>query len=141
MSWRYGFARFLPQFVIVNHKRFRVLANNFQFCEYDISLNNNGSWLTVPILRNEVRMGCTCALCRRLVVGNQTHLVCSLNPILTMRFAISLKRSADPNGGREWQLTHSSSVNFASGPLLDTWVSGIHENIEMDPIDPPNDRP
>ena len=57
-----------------------------------------------------------------------------------MRFAVSLKRSADPEGGQEWELSHFSSVNFASASPPDMQVSAIRENIEMDFIDTPNNR-
>ena len=57
-----------------------------------------------------------------------------------MRFAISLKRSADPDGGQEWQLTHFSSVGFGGGTGPDVQVSPIRDNIEMDAIDPPNEQ-
>jgi len=60
-----------------------------------------------------------------------------LNPILTMRFAVSLKRSADPDGRQEWQLMHFSSANFASS-LSDTQVSTptVQEDVEMELVDP-----
>jgi len=58
-----------------------------------------------------------------------------LNPILTMRFALSLRRSADLGGGREWPSTHFA--NLASGPSR---VSAVYENIEMNPVDPPDDQ-
>jgi len=51
-----------------------------------------------------------------------------------MRFAVSLKRSADPDGGQEWQLKHFSSANFGTGPLSGVQVSGVFESIEMDPV-------
>ena len=57
-----------------------------------------------------------------------------------MRFAVSLKRSADPEGRQEWQVSHFSSVNFAGGSSPDTQMSVTRENIEMDFIDPPNAR-
>ncbi|KAF9646554.1 hypothetical protein BDM02DRAFT_3118500, partial [Thelephora ganbajun] len=56
------------------------------------------------------------------------------NPILTLRFAVSLKRSADPEGGQEWQLKHFTSINFADVPLPDTQVSDVCDDIEMDPV-------
>lgn len=57
-----------------------------------------------------------------------------------MRFAISLKQSADPDGEQEWQLKHFSSVKFARGPSLDTRVSVVRESIEMDLVDAPSDQ-
>ena len=54
-----------------------------------------------------------------------------------MRFAVSLKRSADPGGGQEWQLTHFSSVNFGDGPSPGARLSVLREDIEMDPVEPP----
>ena len=57
-----------------------------------------------------------------------------------MRFAVSLKRSADPDGGQEWGLTHLSSINFAGDPSADTQASTVYENVEMDPLGPPNDK-
>jgi len=59
-----------------------------------------------------------------------------INPILTMRFAVSLKRSADPNSEREWQLMHFSAINFVSAPPRAT--NAHPEDIEMDPVDPVN---
>jgi hypothetical protein len=70
-----------------------------------------------------------------LVTNSQAHLICSLNPVLTMRFALSLKRSADPGGGEEWQLKHFSTVKFASGPSPDTQVSAVGDDIEMDHVE------
>jgi len=55
-----------------------------------------------------------------------------LNPILTMRFALSLKRSADPEGGQEWRLKHFTSADFI--PPTDTQMSTISEDIEMGPV-------
>lgn len=57
-----------------------------------------------------------------------------------MRFAISLRRSADPDGEEEWQLKHFSSINFASGPSFGAQVSTIRENIEMGLVDSPDDQ-
>lgn len=54
-----------------------------------------------------------------------------INPILTMRFAVSLKKSADPTSQREWQVMHFSAINFVSGPP--PAAMGAHpEDIEMD---------
>ena len=35
---------------------------------------------------------------------------------MTLRFVLSLKKSADPEGGQEWQLSHFSTIEFANGP-------------------------
>ena len=131
---------FLLHFLIANHKRSRVPVSNFRFCENAFDLNVNGSQLIVSTLSNEAHMDCTCTLCRSLVTGNSTHLISSLNPVLSMRFAVSLKRSADPEGGQEWELSHFSSVNFASQTPPDMQASSVRENIEMDFIDTPNNR-
>ena len=58
-----------------------------------------------------------------------------------MRFVVSLKRAADPDGGQEWQLEHFSSINFYSNPSSGTRAAAVCENIEMDPAYPPNNRP
>lgn len=63
-----------------------------------------------------------------------------LNPVLTMRFAISLKRSADPEGGEEWQVKHFSTARFASRHLSDSEVSDNHIDIEMDIPDALDDK-
>ena len=57
-----------------------------------------------------------------------------------MRFAVSLKRSADPDGGQEWQLKHFSSVNFASRLSPDLQMSTVRDDIEMEPLDSPDDQ-
>ena len=77
-----------------------------------------------------------CLLCRSLFTNSGANAISSINPILTMRFAVSLKRSADPKSRREWQLMHFSTINFVSGPPP---VTGAHpEDIEMDPASPVN---
>ena len=53
-----------------------------------------------------------------------------------MRFVVSLKRSADPEGGQMWQLKHFSSVKFASDLFPGTQLSTDCENIEMGPFGP-----
>ena len=77
-------------------------------------------------------------LCADLFTSSETHPICSLNPILTMRFVVSLKRSADPACEHEWQLKHFSSVHFGSGASSDTRISFDDEGIEMDPAGSPN---
>ena len=57
-----------------------------------------------------------------------------------MRFALSLKRSADPDGGEEWQLKHFSSAKFASDPSPGTQMSAAHDDIGIDSLDPSNGR-
>ena len=64
----------------------------------------------------------------------------SLNPVLTMRFAVSLKRSADPGGRQEWQLRHFSSISFAASPLHAAQTSTPCEDIEIDQIPPRNNQ-
>ena len=53
---------------------------------------------------------------------------------MTPRFAVSLRRSADPDGGERWQLKDSSPVNFAGGTLADAQACAVGENIEIDPL-------
>jgi len=53
-----------------------------------------------------------------------------VTPVLTMRFAVSLKRSADPEAGQGWQVAHFSTANFANSSPA-TRVSGIRDNIEL----------
>jgi len=48
-----------------------------------------------------------------------------------MRFAVSLKRSADPEVGQKWRLEHFSSANFAGIPSSSTRVSTVRDNIEF----------
>ena len=56
-----------------------------------------------------------------------------------MKFAISLRRSADPSGEDEWRLKHFSSVDF--GDLSSsTQASVIQEHVEMSPLGCPNDK-
>ena len=51
-----------------------------------------------------------------------------------MRFAVSLKRSADPKGGQEWQLSHFTSINFGRQ------TSTVRENVEMGLVDSLDDQ-
>jgi len=140
-SWRYIYPSQLPYFAIIDGRCFREPFNNFLFCEYAKSSIPATHKLIVPVSPNEARMEGTICLYRSLVTSSSTHLFCSLNPVLAMRFAISLRRSADQDSWREGNSTNPSSVKFA-GPLPGTEVSAIGENIEMDPIDikPPNDQ-
>ena len=46
-----------------------------------------------------------------------------------MRFALSLKRSADL--GREWRLTQLSSIGFFSGPSSDSQIQTVCEGTEV----------
>ena len=57
-----------------------------------------------------------------------------------MRFAVSLKRSADPEGEEEWQVKHFSTARFASRHLSDSEVSDDHVDIEMDIPDTLDDQ-
>lgn len=47
---------------------------------------------------------------------------------------ILLKKSADPEGGEQWQLKHFTTIEFASP---DTQYSLVCETTEMDPVDGP----
>ena len=64
----------------------------------------------------------------------------SLSPVLTLRFAISLKKSADPEGGEKWELKHFSRVDFARGSPPDTQYSAAYDTIEMDFVGDPHGR-
>ena len=65
----------------------------------------------------------------------------SFNPILTLRFAISLRKSADPEGSRKWQLTHFNTPHFAAAPPSDIQVTVVRDSgIEMGLVDPSCDR-
>ena len=57
-----------------------------------------------------------------------------------MRFAVSLKRSADPEAGQEWRVAHFSSANFAGGSSSVTQVSAVRDNIEMGLVNFPSGR-
>ena len=67
-------------------------------------------------------------------------LLSSLNPVLTLRFAISLKQATDPEGEQEWRLTHFSSLHFAGSPTPEAERSGVWENAEMVPVNCSRDR-
>ena len=67
------------------------------------------------------------------VASDWIHLLHSANPILTMRFALQLKRSAD-SGVQEWQATQVNSANISTGPLSVVHVSVAREGIEMGPV-------
>jgi len=101
------------------------------------NLNDNGSELTVSVSR-----GLQCIhivrfpLCVDPLFTTSLHSH-SLNPLLTLRFAVSLKRSADSDGGQKWQLKHFSTIDIsASYPSPDAQVSSVHEDIELDLLDP-----
>ena len=64
--------------------------------------------------------------------SSQTHQDCSVSPILTMRFALSLRRCVDYGDGQEWQSKHLPSINLG-GPPRNVGVPVVYENIEMDP--------
>ena len=95
---------------------------------YHIQLS---SQLTISNSCNEVLTDCVSTLLRFLVANRSTRLLRSLNPVLTARFAVSLKRSADPDGGQECGLGHFTSVSFNSGSLSGVQVQANPENIEM----------
>jgi len=136
-SWRYGVA--FPRFTL-----YPLIANS----------NTPGSQSTIVICVSTLPTRTTnirssplpphvfkCIrsvrlLCRSLL--QVTHLHCSINPVLTMRFVVSLKRAADPDGGQEWRLEHFSSAGPYSDPSSGTRVSTVCENIEMNP---PRNRP
>ena len=52
-----------------------------------------------------------------------------------MRFAVSLKRSADPEAGQKWQLTHFSLANFAGSASSSARVLTVRDNIEFGLVD------
>ena len=56
-----------------------------------------------------------------------------------MKFLVSLKRSANPDGPRDRQSTRLSLVTFDIPPP-DTRMSPVHGNIEMGLLEPPNAR-
>ena len=73
--------------------------------------------------------------CRPLVANSWTQSLCSINPLLTMRFALSLKRSADSDKAQEWKSTQITSAgNFASSPLSPVHLSAALDGIEMGPV-------
>ena len=53
---------------------------------------------------------------------------------------ISLRKSANPEGGQKWELKHFSSIEFTRGPPVDSQGSVARENVEMEPIDPSHGR-
>jgi len=62
-----------------------------------------------------------------------------ITPILTMRFAVSLKRSADPEAGQGWRVAHFSSANFTNSSPA-TQVAAVRDNIEMGHLILPSGR-
>lgn len=63
-----------------------------------------------------------------------TNAYAVVSPILTLRFVLSLKKSADPEGGQMWQLKHFTTLDFASVPPGDTQGSTTRDDTEMDPM-------
>jgi hypothetical protein len=63
---------------------------------------------------------------------------CSFAPILTLRFAVAIKRSADPDGGQRWESRHFSSMRFASVHLPGIQVPAVRETIELELVNPSN---
>ena len=136
----------LPQlhFVIINN-------NASGFCSTNLipvsTPPASSPQLTISTSRNEVRMDCTPTLRQPLSAAAKLTLICSVCPILTMRFALSLKRTADTGHGTEWRDTSASlpgpsyftSVKFA-GSSSNTRASTAHVGIEMNPVNPLNDR-
>ena len=51
--------------------------------------------------------------------------------MLTLRFVISLRKSADPEGGKKWQSTNLNTLRFSPA---------VCENIEMGSVDPSHRR-
>jgi len=78
-----------------------------------------------------------------LIKGPQVSLLAYglFNPILTLRFALSLRKSADPEGGKKWELSHFSSPHFARPLSHSVEVPAFRrETFEMDPIHPHRGR-
>jgi len=65
--------------------------------------------------------------------GTTTSLYCFFNPVLTLQFAVSLKKSTDPVGGQRWQLKHFTTLDFASRRPDDAENLATCENIETGP--------
>lgn len=116
----------------------RARVNNFHFCEYAVDANDLPELTTLT-------SGVKCIWAVRssnfsLFSSSEAYCVCSLNPVLTMRFAVSLKRSADPEGEEEWRVGHFSTARFASRHLSDSEVSGDRVDIEADIPDTLDDQ-
>ena len=83
-----------------------------------------------------------CLFCWSLVTNSYTHLLGSINPVLTMRFALSLKRSADSGQVQEWGgSTQIASADFTGSSLSPVRVYAAREGIEMGLIHPQKDQP
>ena len=54
---------------------------------------------------------------------------------MTLRFVLSLKKSADPEGGQEWQLSHFSTIEFANGPPPGSRDFTTSDGVETDFVD------
>ena len=54
---------------------------------------------------------------------------------MALRFALSLKKVADPDGEEEWEPKHFDSIKFASNHSHDSQDSVAHESTERGPID------
>ena len=54
----------------------------------------------------------------------------SIYPPLTIRFVVSLRKSADPDGGKTWQLEHFTTTDGSSDPPPDAQDSVACENIQ-----------
>lgn len=55
-----------------------------------------------------------------------------------MRFIVSLRKSADPEGGQKWKLAHLTTLRFTSDPPVDTQDLAACETVETDLIDAPH---
>jgi len=77
-----------------------------------------------------------------LIKGQQLPLLAYglINPVLTLRFAISLRKSADPEGEQEWQLTHFNTPHFARPHSPGTRVPAMRESVEMNHVGSPRGR-
>ena len=123
--------------MIVKCDCYRIMGNNFHFCEYAGDLEDDSAALNISPSHARSSYGLYVAPLSYLLsqVANPPHSLFSFIPVLTLRFAISLKKTADPTGGQEWQLKHFSTLRFAGGPEPGTERSAIREGIEVDHVD------
>ena len=66
-----------------------------------------------------------------MLVGLVSELPSSINPFMALRFALALKKVADPDGGEGWEPKHFDSIKFASDHSVDSQGSAAHENTEL----------
>ena len=65
----------------------------------------------------------------------------SFNPILTLRFAISLRKAANPEGEQQWGVTHFNTPRFSGLVSPGVHAPAVYENfLEMDAVDSPPGR-